>query len=217
MSVAVYPKKVIRNFGNYGIVITIQKMFMNFIKPFFNYVVYRFYLINLNAIPFKSIERKDFQFKFLSSDDTQLIEQIEQMEEWLENLLQKRLKAGSICLVVLKGPHVVGFNLVSFGKIYIPLVEQWRTFDKNEAWSEQITVHKNYRRRGLASDIRYRIFNELKSMGISYFYGAALRNNYGSLSLACKVGFKLIYDLHFVKFLGIKNWSIKRLTEKNVR
>ena len=216
MSVAAYPKKVIRNFENYGFMITLQKMIMNFIKPLFNNVAYRFYRIDLNTIQTKPVEREDFQFKLLCNKDLDLIQQIEQMEEWLEDILQEKLNSGSICLVALNGQNVAGFNLVSFGQVYIPLIEKWRTFKVNEAWSEQITVHKNYRRRGLASDIRYLIFHELKSRGIGFFYGAALKNNHGSLRLACKVGFALIYDLHFVKFFGIKKWSLHRIVDQNV-
>ena len=59
------------------------------------------------------------------------------------------LKYGGLCVVALDGEKVAGFNLVSFNEVYIPLLELKKKFRKDQAWSEQITVSKDYRKQGL--------------------------------------------------------------------
>ena len=83
--------------------------------------------------------------------------------------------------------------------------------EPDEAWSEQITVQKDYRKRGLACEIRYQVFNVLKQRGIKSFYGAALIKNTGPLKLARRVGFSELKDIYFYKVLGRRSWKYKGL------
>jgi RimJ/RimL family protein N-acetyltransferase len=105
---------------------------------------------------------------------------------------------------------VAGFNLVSFGRARIDLIGAERSF-RRDAWSEQITVNPDYRGRGVASELRFRVFGELKARGIAHFYGGALALNEGSLKLARKVGFREIAEVRYRKVLTLSTRSWKRL------
>ena len=121
--------------------------------------------------------------------------------------MKKKLKGQTICLAALDNGKVAGFNLVSFGEIYIPLVKLTRKISDDAAWSEQITVSKDYRRMGLGSELRYRIFSELKRRDIRKFCGGTLRDNLASLGLARQLGFREVEDIHFLKLFGFKKWK----------
>ena len=107
-----------------------------------------------------------------------------------------------ICLVDLDNNKVAGFNLITFGKIYIPLINLTKTFNSYQAWSEHIAVRKDYRKKGLATQLRYRIFAELKQMNIKRLYGGTLISNIPALKLARKLGFKEFVEVDYLKLFG---------------
>ena len=125
--------------------------------------------------------------------------------------MEEKLEKGGFCLVAMDGERMAGFNLVAFGEVYIPLLKMTKKLREGEAWSEQITVLKSYRRRNLASDIRSQVFNELKRKGFRELYGGTLRSNNASLGLARKVGFKEITDVHYRSILGSKKLQYEDL------
>jgi GNAT superfamily N-acetyltransferase len=133
------------------------------------------------------------------------------MEEWLKNKLESRLKSGSVCLVALDNDKVIGFNLVAFNKVFIPLIKMKKKLKPHSAWSEQISVHKDYRGRGLGAQLRYRIFAELHKRGIKTFYGGTLIKNIPNLMLTRKVEFEEFVDVHYFKLFNHKRLSYKRI------
>lgn len=133
------------------------------------------------------------------------------MAEWFADELGHKLAKGSLCLVALDGNRVAGFNVISFGSIYIPLLNMTRSFREGEAWSEHIGVHKDYRKMGLASQLRYRILAELKLRGIKRLYGGALRSNIASLKLARRIGFKEFADVYYRRICGVESRVYRRV------
>jgi len=204
-------QKIKRNLDDYGVSFTINKIVGNIFKPIYFHNVYRVYGIVLESAKSGCDSRNNFNFVLLNKNDHKFIHQIEHMEEWLYGKLMKKLSAGGLCMVALDNDRVTAFNLVAFGNVYLPLVEINKQLKPDEAWSEQITVQQDYRKRGLASEIRYQVFNVLKQMGIKSFYGAALIKNTGSLKLARRVGFTELKDIYFYKVLGRRSWKYKGL------
>ncbi len=133
------------------------------------------------------------------------------MAEWMRGELVDKIASGSLCLVILDENKVAGFNLITFGGVFIPLIKLKRVFHQHDAWSEHIAVHKNYRRRGLATQLRYRIFDELRRRGYKKLYGGTLVSNKPSLKLAHKLGFKEIADIRYLKILDSKSWRFNRI------
>jgi L-amino acid N-acyltransferase YncA len=88
-----------------------------------------------------------------------------------------------------------------------------RELQAQEAWSEHIAVHKPYRQMGLGSELRSRIFEDLKSRGIKRLYGGTLSSNLPSLKLARRMGFKELVDVRFVCILGFRSWSYRKVRE----
>lgn len=201
-----YLPKIRRNIEDYGSWCTISKMLKALIEPFYlrrKYIIYAMDLSNYNNL---KNDNHELEFKLVSYKDKNDIRQIEKIAEWMKGNLCEKLKKGGLCLVARNGRQVIGFNLIAFGKVKIPLLMIEKLFDDSEAWSEQISVHKAYRKKGLASELRYRIFEVLKERGIARLYGGALQDNTASLRLAEKVGFKEVTEVSLVKTLGKKSW-----------
>src|SRR6266436_9582992 len=203
--------KVRRNLEDYGWRITIQKTLAYFVRSVYFRQVYRIYRINLGATkPVEGSGKRNFTFKILTAQDAGLIAQVENIAEWLRRHLQGKIAAGQLCLVALDGEQVAGFNLIDFEQANLVLVNLQKKLRQGFAWSEHVAVKKEVRRTGLASQLRYRIFEELKRRGIRRLYGGTLSSNMASLRLTRSVGFKEIGDIHYRKFLSIENWHKRR-------
>jgi ribosomal protein S18 acetylase RimI-like enzyme len=150
-------------------------------------------------------------FAFLEVDDQSAIEAIEQEYEFLRGKLKEDIRKGNLCLAVFHDGNVAGFNAIAFDNAYMILVNYNRTFRPGEAWSVHIAVFEDYRRMGLASNLRYQIFEELKQRGYKRLYGGVLRSNTASLKLAEHVGFEVFVDIVYTRFLFFKRWKFKRV------
>jgi len=125
--------------------------------------------------------------------------------------LTKAIANGQVCLVALDGDEVAGFNLINFDHATLILVNLKKKLRRGNAWSEHIAVKKEFRKVGLGSQLRFRIFQELKRVGIRRLYGGTLRSNTASLALTRSVGFKEIADIHYRKFFSLEKWRYKRV------
>jgi GNAT superfamily N-acetyltransferase len=206
--------KIRRNLDDYGWRITIQKTLAYLVRSVYFRQVYRIYRINLGATkPLEDSGKRNFTFKILTAQDASLIAQVENIAEWLRRQLQGKIAAGQLCLVALDGEQVAGFNLIDFEQANLVLVNLQKKLRQGFAWSEHVAVKKEFRRTGLASQLRYRIFAELKRRGIRRLYGGTLRSNTASLRLTRSVGFKEIGDIYYRKFFSIENWQYKRIRD----
>jgi ribosomal protein S18 acetylase RimI-like enzyme len=199
-------RKFRRNLNDYGPRIAFQKGFLYFSKGFFEKRTYRIYAIDIENWTGSPVVRDDLSFHLMNGANRSkdMISQIEFAEEWLEGELEEKLQNGSICLVALDGTKVAGFNLVSFGDVFVPLIDETIRLKPEEAWSEHIAVFREYRRRGLARSLRYNVFDLLEKRRIKRFYGGTLTHNESSLKLARSAGFTESIDIHFLKVLGRK-------------
>lgn len=216
MNSPILLRKIIRNAEDYGVLIALKKVGAYFLKPIYEKQVYRIYGIDLENFTPKPFNGNGFAFRLLDKNDSDLIKQIEKMEEWLQSDIVSKLAKQGLCIVALAKNRVVGFNLIAFNNIFIPLLSLKRALKRGEAWSEQITVHKDFRKHGLAAELRYRIFAELKSRGIKKLYGGALTSNLPSLKLAQKVGFEFLMDVHFRKILHFKSWRYEEVKSESL-
>lgn len=207
-------RKIVRNYTDYGAGAVLAKGFAGIISLFGerrSYIIYRKPLseADLETGPCDS----RFTFRLLDEEEESSIAQIEASEEWLKDQIKQRLASGSLCLVAEEGDRIAGFNLVSFGKVYMPLVNYWRTFLANEAWSEQITVLPDFRRCGLGAALRMHVFQELRKRGIMYFYGGTLPSNTGNRKLSKRVGFRETSLIRYYRLLSIRRWRTIPLSE----
>ena len=209
--VAALPK-LRRNLQDHGYRETLRKCLVELLGPLYLHVVYRIYVIDLRLdlqVPEKS---GCFTFRVLQPGDRHLISQVEQHADWLRGRLEEKIRQGSMCLVAVSSPgNLAGYNLISFGNVWIPLIETERHFREGLAWSEQIAVNKNFRRRGLASEIRYSVFEKLRQRQVKKLYGGTLSNNFPSLKLARKLGFKEVADVHYYRILNDPRWHLMRV------
>jgi GNAT superfamily N-acetyltransferase len=204
--------KVQRNLQDYGWQITIKKALAYLVRAVYFRQVYRIYRIDLAGNnPSVGIGTHHFTFEILTTQNVDMIAQIENIAEWLRGQLTQALADGQLCLVALDGDQVAGFNLINLEHATLVLVNLQRKLRRGSAWSEHIAVKKEYRKTGLGSQLRFRIFHELQKRGIRRLYGGTLRSNIASLSLARSVGFKEIGDIHYRKFFSFEKWRYKRV------
>jgi GNAT superfamily N-acetyltransferase len=180
------------------------------LEPFYLHRKYTIYAVDLSNAKCHNGANCSWEFKLITSNDKNDIRQIEEIAEWMKDKLVEKLNNGGLCLAARSNQQVIGFNLIAFGRVYIPLLMIEKTFGLQEAWSEQITVHKDHRKKGLASELRYRIFDVLKKRGVKILYGGALHDNVVSLKLADKVGFKIVAEIDLVKIFGKKSWHYSK-------
>jgi GNAT superfamily N-acetyltransferase len=233
--------KIRRNWQDYGWNVTVKKTLAYLARSVYFQQIYRIYRINLipaaskwslDLIPVGCASKprlnkhgpqradtepsadwgaSSFTFKILTAEDRDAVAQIETIAEWLRGRLGEAIAGGQSCLVALDGDRVAGFNLISFDRAAIPLVNLTRKLRTDCAWSEHIAVRKEYRRAGLGAQLRFRIFRELERRGVRRLYGGTLVSNAASLSLARSVGFEEIADIHYSKFLSHEKWRYKRV------
>lgn len=206
-----FYRKFKRNWQDHGFVAALGKSTTFLFKFAIEKKSYRLYKINLEKWQPVEIENEPFQFRLVEPEETDILEQIVNIEEWLDGLLLDKLKNGAICLVALQDRTVAGFNIVGFGKAEMPLINYQHQFRPLQAWSQQISVSKDFRRMGLAKKLRLNIFKILKERGTKKFYGGALASNTPSLKLAEKVGFSEFVEITYTKILFKKFWLFKRV------
>lgn len=205
--IQVWRRKFERNLQDYGAKIALRKSFAYFFRYLFEHAAYRLYKIDLQKEQTETPSSLDgVEFVFITECDQEAIRQIEESSEWLRGTMKERLTSGAICLAALENNQVAGFNLISFGKVFMPLVKISRTFRQDEAWSEQIASIKSFRKKGLASQVRFRVFEELRRRKIRTFYGGALTDNVASLKLARRVGFHEFVEIRYTRVLRFQKW-----------
>jgi len=188
----IFKKKVARNFRDYGLLSCLKKSALFLAKPIYeksNVVLFKTEIKNIDG---KELYQGDLDCKLVESKDTYIINQIEEMEEWLIGKLYSSLENKKLCIVALKNKKVIGFCLISLSEIYLPLLYLKVLLENDEAFSEQITVHKKYRRKGVGTQIRFMAYMELKKKGINKIYSSASINKIASIRSIEKVGGKKI-------------------------
>ena len=206
-------KKFRRNAADYGFLIASKKMILYPFAKIYKKKDYLIYKKDLQSYFPNEKTNLSFEYKFFDGHNIneKILEQILAMEEWLQGKIEDIIKNGGLCVVALDGENIAGFNLVSFNEVYMPLVEIRKNFKKHQAWSEQITVSKNYRKQGLGSILRYKMFNELKARGYKCLYGGTMWDNWSNIELSKKVGFEIFLKISFKRLFNNKKYIYHRI------
>ena len=141
-------KKFQRHVSDYGILHSLKRTIRFLISQVFQKPRLIIYEIDILNTPRKQISTKGYIFKLLEPRDVDFIYQTEEIAEYLKGKLEAKLSANGICMVVINQNKVVGFNLASIGEVYLPFLKARVITDTDEAWSDQITIHKDHRRKG---------------------------------------------------------------------
>ncbi|MEW6749458.1 MAG: GNAT family N-acetyltransferase [Candidatus Latescibacterota bacterium] len=208
-------RRLRRNLRDYGRWVTLRKAAAQLFSAVYLARDLRIYRMDLcwwePQVAAAAGETGSLEYRFVGPQEEAIIRQIETMEEWLQDTVERRLQQGALCLAALERGTLAGFNLVSFGQVHIPLLRCTRRFRPDQAWSEQISVDPRYRGQGTATQLRYRVFAELQRRGVRFFYGGTLAYNAASLALARKVGFRQIAEVRYRRLLHRPRWRCVRL------
>jgi GNAT superfamily N-acetyltransferase len=204
-------QKVQRNLDDYGWRIMAKKSLAYLLRSVYFQQVYRIYRIDLDkaGLP-RDLNPRNFTFQILTAQNASMIANVENIAEWLRGQLKQKIAAGQLCMVALDGDKIAGFNLINFRRATLVLVNLQRKLRRGDAWSEHIAVKKEFRRTGLGSQLRNRIFEELRKRGFRRLYGGTLRSNTASLKLTRSVGFEELADIHYYKLFSLERWRYKR-------
>jgi GNAT superfamily N-acetyltransferase len=203
--------KINRNVVDYGLIVCVQKICSHIFKPIFEKSTYYIYVIDLQKVVVRKCRSSsELIFRFINADENKLITQIETMEEWLHGKLAGKLRHGQKCLVALKGEKVAGFNLIGFDTFRLPLIRLAKPLRPTECFSEQITVHPDFRNQGLGTDLRHEVFTAMKKAGYHRLYGGTQTCNCANRTLSKKVGLKEFAAVRFMSICGFKHISIRR-------
>ena len=197
-------KKIHRNYRDYGLWITLVKIVGVCVKPVVEIRTFIIYLLNFQHYTIKEIDNSSFTFIQINRNDANILDQIGQMEEWLIGDIENKISYGALCIVALDAGKVAGFNLFDFNEINIPLIHFRQKLRARESFSVQISVHKDYRGRGLATLLRFAVFNELKKRGYAKLYGCTQPFNKANMALSPKVGFKFIVKATYYRIIFFK-------------
>jgi GNAT superfamily N-acetyltransferase len=204
-------RKIRRNLLDNGV----GRTFMKIVGAVFSPVVYRrtyvLYRADLLRIKPTEPQRSHYTFRSLCSEDVSYVKQLPCMEEWLQGRPEPLLGDGEMCIAVLTGDRVIAFNLIAFNLLQLPVVHFARQLRSKEAFSEQISVAKEYRGKGIGTALRREVFRVLREKGIHYLYGGTDIHNLANLTLMKKVGFKCIAYIVFVKVLGRGTVMLRRV------
>ena len=80
-----------------------------------------------------------------------------------------------------------------------------------EAWTDHIAVLKPYRGKGLAAQLRYHVFQELRKRGVRRVYASIAPYNLTSLRSAQAAGYQSLIEVDNTKVFRSRKWRCKRL------
>lgn len=204
-------KKIYRNFIDYGFSVTAKKSISHLLGALYSNKTYRLYRIDINNIDHEIEAHKHLTVSRVSYDDSATINEIEIMEEWLKGKLRHKIVSGSHCYVCRYDEQLAGFMLISFGLVYVPLIFLYRYFRKTHAWSEQITVKREYRSLGVSTYLRKFVFNILSDFGTTRLYAGTLLSNKKPIRISGAITYHLIADIHMERRLTYYTYQLKRL------
>jgi len=194
-NIIIFKKKFTRNFRDYGLFVCLKKAIFYLAKPIYEKTNVVLFKTDIKNIDEKELYQSNLGYKWVESKDTYIIKQIEEMEEWLTGKLESSIGNKKLCLAALKNNEAIGFYLISVSEIYLPFLCLQVLLKDDEAFGEQVTVQKKYRRQGVSLEIRSVAYMELKKRGIKKIYSTALANNFGSLKSIKRGGGKRIGQL----------------------
>jgi len=186
-----------------------KKLTCRLIFPPFERRVLRIYRADLNGqFPAPATVPAGLEFRFLRAEDEQPLRQIEKLEDWPKGSLS--IAEDVFCLAALCADQVVGFHLVKLGQVLIPFVQAERIFRPGEAWSELLSVARDFHGKGVDACLRSLSIEGLRALGARRLYGGTRRSNLAALGLARKAGFVEVADVEFVRLLHLKSWRCHR-------
>lgn len=210
-TLANYRSKYTRNLNDYGWRVAVRKGLAFLTRPIYQNIVYYLYKLDLDRTFGLQAEDENDQYVFRMLDwkDADGISQIEEMEEWLKGTLRRRLKNNCQCMALYDGDTIVGFNYAAVGEGNIPLLKLKVITGPTEAWSEQITISKQYRRKGLANKLRQNFYRELKRNGVTALYGHRQEFNVASRQSAKKFTSHILARVNYTKMFRYNRLKVR--------
>lgn len=218
MHLKTVKRRFFRNLHDYGFWICLKKFVSSVLRAFYKNVNVIIYRLDIESNVKEPINLSSFAFKLLSDRDHEEIAQVEEMAEWLEGKLKYNLVTKKLCMASFDNNKLIGFYLASFEEVFIPQLSLRVILRPDQVWAEEIMIHRKYRGKGLATELKYRIYLELQNRGINTLYACVSVYNKASLKSAEKFELTKAFHVKYLKFLSFKKlifWEILNNKSKN--
>jgi len=106
-------------------------------------------------------------------------------------------------------------TFVAFKKAYVGAIEQEIRLDYDSAYLFRVYTDPHYRGLGIATKAISKILSHLCERGIKRVYALIRNDNFPSLRLFRKIGFRKIGAIKFIKIFLFKYYRIKAETKKD--
>ena len=204
-------RKIFRYRHDYGYWISIKQVMLYLIRPFYENVALILLSIDVNSIPEKELINDNVAYRLGNMDDASLITSIERMEEWLNERTMKRLSKHALCMLALMDQKLSGFYLANLGECDIPLIGLRLIKGLDEAFAEQITISKEYRRKGIATGLKNAIYAEFRKRGIKTVYAATRIYNKALLKFTSMYGAPKAILFRYIKVMGYRRLIYEKI------
>lgn len=151
----------------------------------------------------------NFQFRYLDKEDMTRIASLVERRVSLEQLIS-HLDQGRRCLACLEGDDLVAFSWFNLDTGPHPAYRY--RIGEDEAYLFDAFTLPNYRGRGIAPYVRYRLYLELEKLGYTRLYSVSETYNKPAIRLKMKLRAKIVQ--RGVRVYLFKRWGRSFLFKK---
>jgi ribosomal protein S18 acetylase RimI-like enzyme len=205
--------KLRRNLHDYGLMVSLKKSIAYLAMPVFYRHTWYITRNDLAALANPKRPERLFTFRVLQYNEPQVIDQIQEWEEWLKGKID--LGDNQICTVATSNDGLIGFVLYALAEYDLPNTTVKITLEKKEAWGIHIAVRKPYRRMGLATELRRTAYSDLRERGFRSFYDHVPSDNFASLNLCKKTGSSVSGILRYLHAGNHNKLEYRKTTRAN--
>ncbi len=208
-----FKRKLLRNHRDYGLMVLFGKVANGVLGVLGKRIGAIIYELDPKDNSIAIADENGFAFVLIDGTDTAIISRIEKMAEWLEGELLHDLSTGKrLCMVALDGGKLVGFYLAVFGSVFLPTLTVEVELGPGEVWGEEIVISKQYRRRGIATVLKSKVYEELWKRGARSVYGCVGIYNRASLMSAARFTLKNAHYVRLLKVLRTRKLVLSRIS-----
>lgn len=165
--------------------------------------------LHLQSSSFEFKEFSDYTVEFLKEDELNIIADIPE-KPYKKEILTKRIKDGSGCLLVKKEDKVIGYTWFNLSRCSTIFYNQ--NLNENEAYLYDAYVLMDFRGKKIAPFVRYQCYKELHKLNKTVLYSISDLLNNQSIRFKQKLNAKFLFLMVYINLFNKFTFSriIKR-------
>ena len=165
--------------------------------------------LHLQTSPFEFEEFSDYSVEFLKEDELNIIADIPE-KPYKKEILTKRIKEGSGCILFKKKNKVIGYTWYNLSRCSTIFYNQ--NLNENEAYLFDAYVLMDFRGKKIAPFVRYQSYIELQKLNKIVLYSISDFFNNQSIRFKKKLNAKFLFLMLYINLFNKFTFSrvIKR-------